>query len=334
MPKADIYFEKSYGETCESIEEGLSEIFRYEDQNGVISHHFIKRLIPIKIGEKDYYDIITPYGYGGPIIENYNDDKAKLVRSFSEKFSQYCSDNNIVSEFIRFHPLVRNYLDFNLIYKTSFMRKTVGTDLTRSEHPELSEFSKSCKKTIRRAYKNDLSFEIVEQPTNLDSFHKIYTNTMDRKSAEDFYYFPKIYFEGLIQRLSTWIINANVYHEETCIASGVYFAYYPYIHAHLSASLDEYLHFSPAYILKDIIVKWGKERSFSVVHYGGGTSNAPNDPLLTFKKKFSGETEFDFFVGKKVYMPSVYEALVQKKGATNETFFPAYRAKKSDIITV
>lgn len=64
----DLYFEKNYGKLYECIESGIQEIFEYKDNNGKISNQFIKRKIDCNYKNEEYFDIVTPYGYGGPII--------------------------------------------------------------------------------------------------------------------------------------------------------------------------------------------------------------------------------------------------------------------------
>lgn len=90
----DIYFEKNYGRLYENVENGICEIFEVKSKNGRITNQFIKREIPIKIDNNKYYDIVTPYGYGGPIIEYISGSKEKLLEDYEEEFSKYCNNNN------------------------------------------------------------------------------------------------------------------------------------------------------------------------------------------------------------------------------------------------
>src|SRR5690625_3232997 len=125
----DIYFEKDYCEVNEFIEEGKSEFLEYSSAAGVITYNFIKRLIPQDFdGENNYYDIISPYGYGGPIINTCNNYEL-LIHEFNEYLSDYCKDNNIISEFVRFHPILENNKDFEDLYNLEYSRNTVGTNL-------------------------------------------------------------------------------------------------------------------------------------------------------------------------------------------------------------
>lgn len=75
----DFYFDRNYGKLYEKIEAGVQEIFEYEDENGKISNQFVKRKIDTKIDEKEYFDIVTPYGYGGPIINYCFREQTKIT---------------------------------------------------------------------------------------------------------------------------------------------------------------------------------------------------------------------------------------------------------------
>src|SRR6478735_1307981 len=112
----DVYFDDNYGKLYEKVENGKAEIFNFNYKFGIIKNQFIKREIPIRINNEIYYDIVTPYGYGGPVIIK-------------------CEENKIVSEFIRFHPILENAEDFTSVYDVKCIRKTLGTNLKDFEDP-------------------------------------------------------------------------------------------------------------------------------------------------------------------------------------------------------
>src|SRR5690606_4634354 len=113
----DIYFEKNYGKLYEKLEKGTSDIFEYNSSIGSVRHMFIKREIPLSVNGEIYFDLVSPYGYGGPIITEYKlGCKSELLKGFENDFKKYCSDNKIVSEFVRFHPIICNAIDFKGIY--------------------------------------------------------------------------------------------------------------------------------------------------------------------------------------------------------------------------
>src|SRR5699024_3407248 len=288
----DIYFEPSYGKLYEEIESGEAVFFHHKSTLGEIYHSFIKRAVTEKVNGIQYYDIITPYGYGGPVIKEVsNGSRSELVEEFYKEFSLYCEQNNIISEFVRFHPLFENQRDFNSLYDVHFMRKTVGTNLKDYEERFQEEFSKSCRKEVRRALKKGVSYNITEKPNDVKMFLDIYFSTMNRNQASDYYYFNEKYFNDALKYFKENIVVIEATYDNNTIAMGFYFVYGDYIHIHLSGTLTEYLNLSPAYILKYGIVQWGKRNSYKTIHHGGGKSNDDDDTLYKFKRKFGKNTE-------------------------------------------
>lgn len=329
----DIYFKDEYGKLYEDLPCEKYEIFRYEDKIGTVSNRFIKRIIPKELtGKYTYYDLITPYGYGGPIVEklNFPNKKGHLIKNYEKSFQKYANKENIVSEFIRFHPILKNAEDFKQVYDVTFDRKTLGTDLARYDDPFQAEFSKSARKNIRRTLKQGVSYEVDENPSSIEEFLKIYNMTMDRNKADGYYYFGKEYFENIVNNINENTILVRAIYKDITIAAGLYFIYDKTIHIHLSGTLDEYLKFSPAYILRYAVTLWGKERGYKLIHHGGGRTNSKEDGLFRFKKRFAQNTEFDYYIGKKIWNKVMYKNLttVSKLEENNKSnnFFPLYRS--------
>lgn len=323
----DIYFQPEYGKLYETIEQGKSEVYEYKGPLGAIQHMYIRREIPIQIDHKTYYDLITPYGYGGPLIVSCEDgSRDQLVQSFQKEFQSYCLDHNIVSEFIRFHPIVKNADDFQNCYEIQTIRKTVGTNLVDYDDPVQAEFSKSCRKNIRRAVEEGVTYRITENPSHAGDFTKIYYATMDRNDANSFYFFDDEYFTQCINLFPDHVILVEAIYQGKTIAMSFCFIYGKWIHIHLSGALTEYLHLSPSYILKYAVTMWGKEKGYELIHYGGGRTNSPEDNLYLFKKKFGRNTEFTFCTGKRIWNTEVYQRLCTAAGVTQTNdFFPVYR---------
>ena len=149
MRAVDIFFTRDYGKLSETIQAGTSELFEYRSSLGTIRHLFLKK--PLIRPNGIYYELITPFRYGGPLITTCRAGKeALLVEEFSQAFGNYCRDNRIVSEFVRFHPLLANGDDFKNCYEVFHSRYTVGTSLDHLD-PVHSEFSQSAKRNIRQA---------------------------------------------------------------------------------------------------------------------------------------------------------------------------------------
>ncbi|MCG7333056.1 GNAT family N-acetyltransferase [Salinicoccus roseus] len=323
----DIYFDYEYCKINEIIEDGKAVPYVFKSENGTIKYNFIQKKIPENDGlyEKIYYDITTPYGYGGPLIVDAS-NKEELIKEFEAEFSNYCKKNNIVSEFIRFHPILKNHNDFETLYDLEYSRDTVGTNLLDYENPFKEEFSKSCRKKINKQLRDGLNYEIIENPNDIQEFLKFYYSTMDRNMANNFYYFSEEYFQKFVQKFNENIVLVKAIHEDKTIAMGFYFIYNKYIHIHLSGTLKEYLHLSPAYILRFGITEWGKKKGFEMIHHGGGRTSDPEDGLFKFKKQFGKNTGFEYYLGKRIRNQKVYDTL--SAGIKNsDNKFPVYRSR-------
>lgn len=324
----DIYFERSYGRLYEQIEHGTCEVFEFKHPLGKVSHLFIKRLIPVGINEKPYYDITTPYGYGGPrLTECQEIHKCQVVQAFHDSFEAYCEKENIVCEFVRFHPLFTNAQDFSSCYDLTFRRYTTGTNLKDYENPVQAEFSRSKQKSIHKALKAGVEYRVTENPADLETFKRIYYSTMKRKSAESIYYFKDDYFEELLNSFGKNLLLAEVLYEGKVIAMGLNLVYGKTIHIHLSGTFEEFHRLSASFVMRYALVEWGKEHEMDLIHEGGGVTGKADDPLYLFKKQFGKNTEFKFYVSYKIWNQEIYNLLCKTVAAENGgDVFPAYRS--------
>lgn len=320
----DIYFDENYGKLYEKVEKGEACVFECSTENGTIINQYIKREIPIKLDDNTYYDIVTPYGYGGPYIKECI-NKEQLLKDYEEQFAKHCVDNNIVAEFVRFHPIYKNHEDFKIMYNATFNRCTLATNL-ELDNPVQDEFSKSCRKNIRQALNKGVTYRVTENPTNVDVFKDIYYSTMDRNNATEYYYFDDEYFNNILKYFPKNVLLVEAIYEEKTIACGLYFKVGTTIHIHLSGTLTEYLFLSPAYILRYATTLWGKENGYKLIHHGGGRTAAEDDSLYTFKKGFAQISRCEFYLGKKIWNSDIYDNLCKVKGISKEIdYFPAYR---------
>ena len=324
----DLFFAKDYAKLYEKIEGGSCEVFEFEHATGSVYHQFIKREIPVLVEGEPYFDLLTPYGYGGPVITELKDKSRKdeLVTHFRQAFQAYCHEHNIVSEFVRFHPLTSNAEDFNPCYNVLFRRHTTGVTLKGFEDPVQEEFSGSTRKRIRKALKDGVTYRITINPPDLDQFQKIYIKTMERVGAEDFYLFDDAYFSKILDNLGDQLILVEALFDSQVIGAELHFHSGPVIHTHLSGTVDGFNHLSPVYVMTYAIVLWGKEQGVEYIHSGGGVNPGPDDSLYQFKKRFGKNTEFDYYVGNKIWNEKVYQQLVELTNANPESeLFPAYR---------
>lgn len=330
--KKDIYFTPEYGMVYEKNNEGILKTFYFECEYGKVYYNFLLRDIkPLK--NKKYYDIITPYGYGGPLFLDYDlEDLKKLILQFKDSFEKYCKDNCIVTEFIRFHPLIKNYNDMDLYMDISNIRNTIYMNLITPDKI-WSEMFSSCRTSIKKARKNFIEIEIklIENVSDLDEFIPLYYKTMERNNAKEYYFFNKEYFHNCFKLLKGNIYLCNAIYQDKIIASTLLFKYGEFIHSHLSALDYDYKELSSNNLLIYKTALWGYEQGCKYFHLGGGYLGN-NDSLYRFKKNFSRKGISKYYIGKKIHNKMIYKELVEKWKEVNPNYqnqnldyFPLYR---------
>jgi serine/alanine adding enzyme len=324
----DIFFSTSYGKLNEIIEYGSFEILNFECEYGEVRYGFIKRKIDIIPPDGlTYYDIITPYGYGGPLIVS-STNKGKLVGAFNNSFSEFCSQNNIVSEFVRFHLF--DNIEFREYFygEVSHISVNIIRDLKPSIEEIWMEFEAKVRKNVKRAISNGLEIIIDTDGTFIGDFLKIYYSTMDRNRASSYYYFSEQYFHNL----NTWLRGNFVYFhvvlDNKIISTELVLYSEKYAYSFLGGTLFEFFEFRPNDFLKYEIIKWCKDAKLKFFVLGGGTSI--DDGITRYKKSFAPSLSADFYIGKKIHNKEIYDILTQKRSENdpfdnNTKYFPKYR---------
>lgn len=323
FPKAqqDIYYTSEYYHLCESNGEGIGKLFYFEDELGNKGYYpFLLNKINNDLLNREYYDIETAYGYGGPIIKCKGDF---FYDVFESKFIEYCKENGIVAEFIRFHPLVGNETKFKKYLSVCKNRTTVSIDLTQKIDDIWSKDLKSENRTqIRKAKKNGL---YIEKSNDYDQFKIIYEHTMKKVNAQKEYLFNDDYYLKLSKIKNAFLINVMM--NEQIIASGCFLYYGDYCHYHLGGSLAEYLRLGPNNFMMWEAIKIGKELGCRTFHLGGGLTDEPHDNLFRFKKTFSKDFN-SFYIGKRIHNQDIYEKLIknwEKKNKKKASLFLQYK---------
>lgn len=305
LEEQDIYFTSQYYGLEEAEGHGLSQMFVYGDGSGNFGiYPFLKRPIFSEGLNGQYYDIETAYGYGGPLLK---ENEPQFLLKFEHAFLQYCQKENIIAEFIRFHPLIKNEMIFKEHIQVLHNRKTVWLDLAPTINEIwMSQISTQNRNTIRKCQKNNLSVQISD---DYDEFMEIYAETMDKVKADSFYLFQKKYY-NLIKENENYVL-LNVKENGRTIAAAIFMGFGEYFHYHLSGSRKEALKLSPNNLLLWEAIRYAKEHHYKKMHFGGGLSDSTNDNLFRFKNKFSKEYG-DFYIGKRVHNAEIYRKLIEE----------------------
>ena len=322
----EIYFQWEYVDAFFKNGDGIPKLAYASKDNEYVFYVFLLRNISkdLNLDEEkyNYYDIVTPYGYGG--VDSTTENQ-KLFDYFFEQFEIYCSDNNIVSEFIRFNPLLNNQNYYNHDkYDIRNISKTVHVKLDNDEQI-WNDFESRCRNTIRKAQKNNLTVDCGFDKERLNEFIKIYKETMERDNANTYYFFNDEFFDSILTNLQKYANIYTIYYNEKPISSSIILFNGENAHYHLSGTLTEYLSLGANSIgLYEISLDLCK-KGYKKFHLGGGYGG-DSSPLLKFKRSFNKFGDLDFYIGKRIYNLEVYKRLCELKNISmEESYFPAYR---------
>jgi hypothetical protein len=310
LDQQDIYYTPEYYELYESLGDGKAKCFIYQKGNHIALYPFLINSVNA-FGynlDKEYFDIQGAYGYNGVVANSYDRD---FINEFYNEFDFFCEKENIIAQFTRFHPLLKNVTFSEDHLNVLFDRSTVYIDLYKPYEKLFREFQTTTRKQIKRAIKRyNIDVQRFENDISiLSDFLNIYTESMKRKNAVPYLFFSKDYFKSLLNIQGCHCFFA--FYESKPIAVIVAFFNKKYVHGHLGGILEKYLSMAPFSLLYNEMIQFGQERSCNYLHVGGGATNKPDDALLNYKTNFS-HTLGKFFIGKKIHNPEIYKEVVNQ----------------------
>lgn len=298
-------------------------LFVYEEDWGFIAIPFLKRLIPNTV----YYDLTSVYGYGGPISNLKISDLSKeIIESFEKSFLAFLTEKNIVSIFLRLNPFSEQNNLFKGLGGLFPNGRTVAIDLTLNAQDRRRKYRENVRVCIRKCKEKGYFVKEVSDKESLSQFLDIYWDTMQRKSASEFYFFNEEYFSELLASKEFESKIYIVYDGDIPICGTFIICYKGVVHAHLIGTSTEYLKDSPAKFMVDAICDIEKEKGMKFYHLGSGLG-FKEDSLFEWKKGFS-DLFLDYYSWRFIPEESLYLKMVKNQGIdpnTSVDFFPLYR---------
>jgi len=202
----DVHYQIPYLEAAACAGDGgvlMIAIFRHP-KGSVLYPFTLRSLAPLGFSgavNGARFDMTTPYEYGGPVVNVANSsDQHAVVEDFQEAFVRYCRTSGIVSEFVRFHPLLKNHEMESEFYVLRKSCDNVVVDLNQDEDEIFKGFSSSTRRNIRLAEKRGVRVEKAKLPSaSMSEFVELYKLRIDRLGARDYYYFSEQYFDQLAE---------------------------------------------------------------------------------------------------------------------------------------
>ena len=327
----DIYYLSGYVKAFHFHGDGEPLLFYYEgkDIRGInvvmkrdvaLDEHF-KDKIPVNM----YFDFSTPYGYGGWVTEG-----SGATEELFKTYKNWCMKNNIISEFVRYHPVINNFHISQDAYEAIEHGNTIAIDLSSPEGI-WENFTSQNRNKIRKALKAGIKIYNGRYPEIFSEFQEIYNKTMDKDNATDYYYFKNEFYQSVMNDLKYGSQIFYAVYDNKLIAVSIVLGANGFLSYHLSGSLKEYQNYAPTNLLLYEVAMWGNMNGFKTLHLGGGVGGSAKDSLYQFKKGFYRKEPCKFYIGKKIFNQGKYDYLLNLRKSldnnfdVNTGFFPKYR---------
>lgn len=302
----DIYYTPEYYELFADLSKGIIRCFVFSDGDKLALYPFYLGKIN-DLGyelDKEYYDVQGVYGYNG-IVSNTTDQG--FLNKFADKWAAWCSENNIVAEFIRYNPVLQNHNNCPWAPPIETL-DNVLLPLTNYEDIWNHSYDRSVRNAIRKTSEYNLTFALYSagEISELDynTFVELYNKTMVRREADHFYFFDDNFFNDLRAKLPNKALLAFAYHDGKAISADLYLHNSINIYGFLSGTLKDYFHMKPSSFLRDMTIKTLINKGFSNYSIGGGLNRY--DSIYKYKKAFSVKTDSLFYIGKCIHNIDVY----------------------------
>lgn len=320
----DVYYLSGYVKAFQIHGDGEPQLFYY-NENGLRGIYvYMKR----KTAIEGMYDSITPYGYGGFLLDG--NVSVNNVKALWYAYVQKMNEEYIVDNFVRYHPVLANAVSMKDCSEVIDLGKTVAMDLT-SENVIWKNIHSKNRNIIRKAEKNGIVIKHGQGIELFDDFIQIYNATMDKDHAEEYYYFKPEFYKSIHDDLKDNYEMFWAEYEGKIIAMSIMIFANGRLNYHLSGSDLQYRNLAPSNLLLYKAALWGCEQGMKTFHLGGGVGSE-EDSLFKFKIAFNRFSDCQFSIAKHIFDKKKYDELVAERTLRDASFdaesnfFPLYRS--------
>jgi serine/alanine adding enzyme len=307
---ADVYCSRGFVRASGELSGATPQLLHLAGADGDVVFAVLVR--------EDPCDVVSPYGYGGPIGVGAGPPLAE----FAAAYQAWCADAGVLTSFVVFHPLFGNDAAAGTL---GFHRVPLGGTVAWSltEPDPRGRMHKHHRRLVRRADAAGLVATVAPAPDSLDEFVTVYEHAMRRLDASDFYLFPPSYWAALLRDVP--LVRVDVRDAEGELVAGVLgMGERPWLHYHLGAATDAARGTGASHLALCTLAEWGREQGYEVLHLGGGVSGR-DDSLLEYKLRFAPDGLVASATGRAVHDRDAYARLTGADTIDWAGFFPAYR---------
>lgn len=313
----DMYFTKEYHGVSAALEHDFSRyvLLKWQDNTGTVHLPLVLR----EIGGQGYFDATNAYGFGGPWVTGSPD-----VPAFRRYVDAWAKEHRVVATFLQFHPLFDIHPAIADAFGVQKTGESVVWDLQSDDL--VGQMAANHRRNWRRAVRAGVEAKITYQPTETESFRRLYEIGMQRLSVRSFYWFPDEYWTRLGQQLGPRSLQVEAVYEGRTIASVWCLLGNNTLHFHLNGATDEGRDLRGTFVAHLAAAQWGQDHGFAIGHLGGGAHEA----LLDFKQRFDpASARRDFSVATLIHDAAEYQRF--SAGLPETNFFPPWRDPELEI---
>jgi serine/alanine adding enzyme len=299
---SDVYYSRGFVEASAPLAGGKATFLHLDGEGGHVVFPCVMRADPV--------DVVTPYGYGGPLAVGDAPD-------FAPAYEAWCERRGVLATFVVFHPLFGNTWS----WWTGAIADTVAWPL---EAP-FDAMDSHHRRRVRRARRDGLEASVVAAPEELDGFVAVYEQTMRRRDAADFYLFDDAYWDALVRDVP--LVRVDVRRDGELVSSMLGMGEPPWLHYHLGGTTEEGMRHGASHLALYSLAEWGAEHGYTKLHLGGGVGGR-EDSLRDYKRRFAPEGLVPAAIGKAVHDEAAYLERAGADAIDWDGFFPAYRAPR------
>lgn len=318
-----IYIHTNWNKLQEKQEGGEAVDFVFTSSFGEISYSFIKRFAREYNGKK-YYDIVTPRGeLGHQIHVKDKGDESNLVSEFNIAFQEYCDQNAIIAEFIKYDPwndVSHYFADF---YEIKKYGKLYCIDIQKDFLNQV--ISNDKRYDIRKALESNLRVEFDFNGKTIKDFVNLYGYTEDKYRVSSYYHLTENFIQNYFELLGDKVFIANCYFEDVLVSSMLILLGEDIAHYHFSANNPHYKSLRGNILLLYKCMEYCKALNKKLFDLGGAI---PNSSLERYKEKLIKKDNrylYEYNVGKKIRNREIYDIFVKDTNIKNQNYFPLYR---------
>jgi predicted N-acyltransferase len=325
----DVFFTSGYLRLWERRGEGKSMGAVYRDRDGLVLYPFLLRdLEAVEYLGAEFAglrDVTSPMGFGGPLVRHKTGEES--LAAFRREIDDWCHANAVVSEFVRFHPLLETRLGMERHLEIEEAGRVVWARLDAGSCALIETLSGPTRRNIRHARESGVTVAVETSDTVWDRFAELYLENALRRKALPQFRFDGAHFRALRELLGPAAVLFGARREGELIAAALFLRSHDFVHFHALGADRTHAALRPANLLFFEAMCWACGTSATAANLGGGYRG--DDEFFRFKLGFTKQLA-PRRVGRAIHLFEPYsraERLRDQQGEVLDCeYFPAYRA--------